>query len=64
MYTGNVLIVNGSVRLTDYENVFFGLKNRLHDKLRKLPVRLISLSYSQTLKLYLEEPLNCGSTIE
>jgi hypothetical protein len=38
LHSGNILIVNGSCRVTDYENVFFGLQNRLHDKLRRLPV--------------------------
>jgi hypothetical protein len=38
LHTGNVIIFNGAARLTDYENAYFGFHNRLHKKMKKIPI--------------------------
>ncbi len=36
LHTGNVIILNSTAMLSDYENSFFGLKNRLSPRLKKI----------------------------
>jgi hypothetical protein len=36
LHSGNVILVKGHVKLTDYENAFLGFKTRVHDSIKKL----------------------------